>query len=176
MVRILRPEKLTTKIFLDSGDPAETKKSKEILGFLDGQTTNPTLIPKNPKIQERIAKKDYLSRDEIYEEYKKIARKISSTIPNGSISIEVYADQTTTEEDMLAQARKMFSWIPGAHIKFPILPEGLKAAKRAVEEGIRVNMTLCFTQEQAAAVYEATMETKEKVYVSPFVGRLDDIG
>src|SRR5262249_18862420 len=54
--------------------------------------------------------------------------------------------------------------------------EGLKAAESAVQRGIRVNMTLCFSQQQVAAVYAATRETKVPVYVSPFVGRLDDIG
>lgn len=71
----------------------------------------------------------------------------------------------------------MFSWIPNAHIKFPTIHEGLKAAEQAVRDGIRVNMTLCFQQEQAAAVYAATMGAKKgDVFVSPFVGRLDDRG
>ena len=78
---------------------------------------------------------------------------------------------------MLRQGRKMFGWIPNAQIKFPTSREGLKAAEQAVSEGIRVNMTLCFTQEQAAAVYAATRGAKRGgVYVSPFVGRLDDRG
>jgi transaldolase len=69
----------------------------------------------------------------------------------------------------------MFSWIPNAHIKFPTFPEGLKAAQKAISLGLRVNMTLCFTQAQAAAVYAATRGAqKGDVFVSPFVGRLDD--
>jgi len=71
----------------------------------------------------------------------------------------------------------MFSWIPNAHIKFPTSKEGLKAAEQAIKEGLRVNMTLCFTQDQAAAVYAATRGARKgQVFVSPFVGRLDDRG
>jgi len=77
---------------------------------------------------------------------------------------------------MLAQGEEMFSWIPNAYIKYPCIHEGLRAARMSVDRGIRVNMTLCFSQAQAAAVYAATMGSKETVYVSPFVGRLDDRG
>ena len=77
---------------------------------------------------------------------------------------------------MLAQGEEMFSWIPNAYIKYPCTHEGLRAAQMSVQESIRVNMTLCFSQEQAAAVYAATKGSKEPVYVSPFVGRLDDRG
>jgi transaldolase len=77
---------------------------------------------------------------------------------------------------MLAQGREMFSWIPNAYVKYPCTHEGLRAAQMSVQESIRVNMTLCFSQEQAAAVYAATMGSKAPVYVSPFVGRLDDLG
>jgi transaldolase len=78
---------------------------------------------------------------------------------------------------MLKQGREMFSWIPNAHVKFPSSVEGLKAAEQAVREGMRINMTLCFSQEQAAAVYAATAGAKMgNVFVSPFIGRLDDRG
>jgi transaldolase len=78
---------------------------------------------------------------------------------------------------MLKQGEEMFSWIPNAHIKFPLAREGLKAAEQAVKAGMRVNMTLCFSQEQAAAVYAATRGAKRgNVFVSPFIGRLDDRG
>jgi transaldolase len=71
----------------------------------------------------------------------------------------------------------MFSWIPNGHVKFPSALEGLKAAEKAVKERMRVNMTLCFTQQQAAAVYAATQGAKcGDVFVSPFIGRLDDRG
>ena len=75
---------------------------------------------------------------------------------------------------MFKQGKEMFSWIPNAHIKFPTTAAGLEAAERAIKEGMRVNMTLCFTQEQAAGVYAATKGAKKgDVFVSPFVGRLD---
>ena len=71
----------------------------------------------------------------------------------------------------------MFTWIPNAHIKFPTTAEGLRAASGATKEGMRVNMTLCFTQAQAAAVYAATRGARRgDVFVSPFIGRLDDKG
>jgi transaldolase len=82
----------------------------------------------------------------------------------------------TPAEQMFAQAQDMFTWIPNAYIKYPGTHEGLRAAHRSVEQGMRVNITLCFSQEQAAAVYAATKGTKEPAYVSPFVGRLDDRG
>jgi transaldolase len=77
---------------------------------------------------------------------------------------------------MLAQGEEMFSWIPNAYIKYPCTREGLRAAEISVRKKNRVNMTLCFSQEQAAAVYAATRGSGEPVYVSPFVGRLDDHG
>jgi len=71
----------------------------------------------------------------------------------------------------------MNEWIPNAHIKLPITAAGLTVAEKFVKEGIRVNMTLCFSQEQAAAVYAATRGARRgQVFVSPFIGRLDDRG
>lgn len=173
----MRPRDCKTKIFLDSGNPAETKHVVELLGFLDGQTTNPTLVSKHPEAQLRYQKGKKLTQVEISSFYRKIVEEISRFIPQGSISIEVYADQNTTAIEMLSQARDMFSWIPNAQIKFPTNSEGLKAAEQAIKEGVRVNMTLCFSQDQAAAVYSATKGAKRgDVFVSPFIGRLDDIG
>lgn len=173
----MKPNNLKTKIFLDSGDPAETKQALESLGFLDGQTTNPSLVAKNPQAQERLASGQKFSAEEVKDFYKKIAQEVSSLIPQGSVSLEVYADNTTSAEDALTQAREMNTWIPNAHIKFPITPECLKAAQTAIAEGMRLNMTLCFSEAQAAAVYEATTGAKKgDVFVSPFIGRLDDIG
>src|SRR3989344_1836682 len=108
-----------SKIFLDGGDPQETREVVSLLGSLDGQTT----------------------------------------------------------QDMLKHAREMWSWIPNAHIKFPTTKAGLAAAEQSITEGMRVNMTLVFSQEQAAAVHAATRGAKRgEVFVSPFIGRLDDIG
>ena len=171
----MKPANLKTKIFLDGGDPQETREAIRLLGFLDGQTTNPTLIAKNPYAQERLKQDKKFTKEEIFDFYKKVVEEISSLIPEGSVSIEVYADVSTTADGMLRQARKMNAWIKNAHIKFPITKEGLLAANQAITEGMRVNMTLCYTQEQAAAVYAATRGAKKgDVFVSPFVGRLDD--
>lgn len=163
---------ISSKIFLDSGDPKETKEVLSALGFLDGQTTNPSLVAKNPETAGRK-----FSQTEIYEFYKGVVQEISSLIPQGSVSIEVYADATTKAEDMFKQALEFNQWIPNAHIKFPTTTEGLIAAEMCVKEGMRVNMTLVFNQEQAAAVYSATRGAKKgDVFLSPFVGRLDDRG
>lgn len=156
----MRPAKLKTRIFLDGGDPGETGEAIKLLGFLDGQTTNPTLI----------AKTFQNSTGNPLDFYKKVVKEISRLIPNGSVSIEV------VDEDMLKQAVEMNSWIPNAHIKFPTTKQGLPAAEKAIKMGIKVNMTLVFSQEQAAAVYSATKHEGADVFVSPFVGRLDDKG
>jgi len=164
------------KILVDGGDPDETLGVKKLLGFVDGQTTNPSLVAKNPEIQQRIASGDTLSPKEEKEEYRKIVQAISPLVGDAGVSIEVFADLDTSAEEMLAQGKEMFTWIPNAYIKYPCTHEGLRAAEMSVRERMRVNMTLCFSQEQAAAVYAATKGSKEPVYVSPFVGRLDDIG
>jgi transaldolase len=165
-----------TKILVDGGDPEETRRIKTLLGFLDGQTTNPTLVAKNPEVQQRIASGRKLTLQEQNEEYKQIVRKLSPLVGSAGVSIEVFADFDITADQMLAQGEEMFSWIPNAYIKYPCIHEGLRAARMSVDRGLRVNMTLCFSQEQAAAVYAATKGSKETVYVSPFVGRLDDRG
>ena len=165
-----------TKILVDGGDPDETLRVKELIGFVDGQTTNPSLIAKNPEIRQQIASGHSLSAQEEKEEYRKIVQTISPLVGDAGVSIEVFADFDTTAEDMLAQGEEMFSWVPNAYIKYPCTREGLRAAQMSVPKSLRINMTLCFSQEQAAAVYAATKGSKEPVYVSPFVGRLDDHG
>ncbi len=165
-----------TKILVDGGDPEETQRIKQLLGFVDGQTTNPSLIAKNPHIRQEVASGHRFSGAEETSEYKRIVQAISPLVGEAGVSIEVYADQQTTAEQMLAQGREMFAWIPNAYIKYPCTAEGLRAAQMSVKEGMRVNLTLCFSQPQAAAVYAATRGTQAPAYVSPFVGRLDDIG
>ena len=165
-----------TKLLVDGGDPKETLRIKKLIGFVDGQTTNPSLIAKNPEIQRLLASGRRLSLQEEKDEYKKIVQTISLLVGDAGVSIEVFANLDTTAEEMLVQGREMFSWIANAYVKYPCTHEGLRAAQVSVQEGIRVNMTLCFSQEQAAAVYAATMGSKAPVYVSPFVGRLDDRG
>lgn len=173
----MRPQTLKTRIFLDSGDPAEARTAIALLGFLDGQTTNPSLIAKNPEALARKAAGNPFGPQEIWEFYRGVVDEISSLMPKGSVSIEVYADAATTAQRMMEQAEECRAWIPNAHIKLPSSRQGLEAARLATAKGIPVNMTLCFTQAQAAAVYAATLGAKRgQVFVSPFVGRLDDRG
>ena len=167
---------LHTRVLLDGGDPDETLRIRDLLGFLDGQTTNPTFVAKNPEVQRQIASGHKLSLEEQQQEYKDIVQRISPLVGSAGVSIEVFADFGTTAEAMVRQGQEMFAWIPNAYIKYPCIPEGLRAAKLSVERNMRVNMTLCFSQSQAAAVYAATKGSKDPVYVSPFVGRLDDRG
>ena len=172
----MKPPYLTSNIFLDSGNPSDTRKALELLGFLDGQTTNPSLVAKNPHILE-LKEQGLLTEETMWPQYKKVAEEIRNSIPHGSISVEVYADSETSHDDMIAKGREIASWFPGIFVKLPITHEGLLAARGLVAEGINVNMTLCFTQEQAAAVHVATIGAKHgQVYVSPFIGRLDDQG
>jgi len=190
----MRPSDLKTKIFLDSGDPNETREIIKLLGFLDGQTTNPTLISKNPDAKKRLEKEEKLTNEEVFSFYESVVKKISNLIPEGSVSVEVYADKTTSFEQMFKQGKEMFSWIPNAHVKYPTTKAGLLAAEQSIREGMKINMTLCFSQEQAAAVYSATLRLADarsgqtysskhyslpsfrNVFVSPFIGRLDDRG
>ena len=170
-------QNLKTKIFLDGGDPEETKLLLKKLGFLDGQTTNPTLISKNPNVRKRLEAGQKFTPEEIMGFYKQVVLEISKLIPDGSISIEVYSDENTSATEMMDQAKRMYEWIPNARIKFPTTNQGLIAAQELVKRGIRVNMTLVFSQEQAAAIYSATRGAiKGQVFVSPFIGRLDDKG
>ena len=165
-----------TKILVDGGDPDETVRIKQLIGFVDGQTTNPSLIAKNPEIRQQIASGHSLSAQEEKDEYKKIVQAISPLVGDAGVSIEVFANIDTTAEDMLAQGEEMFSWISNAYVKYPCTHEGLRAAEMSVQRHLRVNMTLCFSQDQAAAVYATTRGSYEPVYVSPFIGRLDDHG
>jgi len=171
-----KPNGITTKIFLDGGDPTETKEIIELLGFLDGQTTNPSLVAKHPSFQACKEGDTPCTNDDLWKAYREIVTAISPLVPE-SVSIEVYADDDTTADDMIEKGLELNTWIPNAHIKLPITTAGLTAAEVLVGKGLRVNMTLCFTQSQAAAVYAATKGANPGgVYLSPFVGRLDDRG
>lgn len=171
----MKPTTLQTKIFLDSGDASETKRALGVLGFLDGQTTNPSLIVQNPRIQNSIHIGEQFSLVQALGVYKEIVQEIAGYIPNGSISIEVPVEVTDTSHQLIELGRVMSTWIPNAHIKYPIIPKAMEAANIVSAEGMRVNMTLCFTQAQAAAVHMATIGAqKGDVFVSPFLGRLHD--
>ncbi len=135
------------KFFLDTANLDEIREAVS-LGVLDGVTTNPSLIAKeNAKFEPRII--------EICE------------LVQGPVSAEVTSTET---EEMCRQGRelaKLHKWVV---VKVPITNAGLKAAKRLASEGVKVNCTLCFSPAQALLVAKAGA-----TYVSPFLGRLDDI-
>lgn len=163
------------KIFLDSGNPDDTKKAKSLLGFLDGQTTNPSLVLKHPDAQKYVAEGKKFTSEELLAFYKQIISELDAQL-SGPISVETYADWETTSDMMLEQARDMRTWGKNIYIKFPSIPEGIKAANTFVKEGGNVNMTLVFDQIQAAAVYATTLPAMKTSFISPFVGRWDDRG
>jgi len=154
--------KLNTKILVDGGDPDETLRVKKLLGFVDGQTTNPSLIAKNPQVRQLVAAGHKLTEKEENEEYRRIVQQISPLVGDAGVSIEVFADLDTTADQMFNQGQEMFTWATNAYIKYPCTSEGLKAAHRSVAAGLRVNMTLCFSQAQAAAVYAATRGARHR--------------
>jgi len=163
------------KIFLDSGNPDETAKAKSLLGFLDGQTTNPSLVIKHPEAQKYIKDGKKMTKDELLNFYKQIISDLDKQLA-GPISVETYADWETKAEEMLEQAHDMKTWGKNIYVKFPTIPEGVKAANEFVKTKGSVNMTLVFDQQQAAAVYTGTMATFKPAFISPFVGRWDDRG
>src|SRR5206468_9537394 len=101
-----------TKILVDGGDPDETLRVRNLLGFVDGQTTNPTFVAKNPDVQRLITSGRKLSWEEQKAEYKKIVQRISPLVGSAGVSIEVFADFDTRAEQMLTQGEEMFAWIP----------------------------------------------------------------
>jgi transaldolase len=175
-------QQLMSKIFIDGGDAEETRAADKLLrslrpewqGGIDGQTTNPTLVAKNPEIQKHLASGKKLTPTEALAEYRKIVEAIAEVTP-GPVSIQVIADQRTPADEMLRQARVYKAWIPNGVVKFPCTTEGLAAAEIFCQE-FPVNITLNFSQSQAAAVYQATRQARYQVFISPFVGRLDDLG
>jgi transaldolase len=135
------------KFFLDTANVKEIREGQD-MGVLDGITTNPSLVAKEGK------------------PFKEAILEICGIV-NGPVSVEVTA---TDLSGMLEQGRNYAKWHRNVVVKFPTTPEGVKACKTVSQEGIRVNMTLCFSATQALIVAKAGA-----TYVSPFVGRLDDI-
>lgn len=136
------------KFFLDTANLDELRKAAE-LGLADGVTTNPTLIAKegNP-IEDQI-------------------RRICEIV-NGDVSAEVVSTRT---DDMLREARQLAKIHPNVVVKVPLTRDGIRACSILSKEGIRLNVTLCFSAAQAM------LAAKAGAYiVSPFIGRIDDIG
>ena len=135
------------KFFVDTANIAEIREAAS-LGVLDGVTTNPSLVAKEGK------------------PFKQTIIEICE-IANGPVSTEVIA---TDAAGMCKEAQEYASWHKHVVVKVPTTREGLKAAKCLTDQGIKTNVTLCFSASQAILVAKAGA-----TYVSPFVGRLDDI-
>lgn len=136
------------KIFIDTANIEEIKTANE-WGVIDGVTTNPSLVAKEGK------------------DFKSIINQILSIV-DGPISVEVIS---TDAEGMVKEALDMSKWSKNIVIKIPMIPEGLKAVKMLNEKGVKTNVTLVFSVNQAILAAKAGA-----TYVSPFIGRLDDIG
>lgn len=135
------------KIFIDTASVEEIKEAVA-LGIIDGVTTNPTLIAK-----ENRPAKDLL-------------KEICSLVP-GPVSAEVISLEA---EGMVKEARELSKIAKNIVIKIPLIKEGLKAVRILSGEGVKTNVTLCFSASQALLVAKAGAD-----YISPFIGRLDDI-
>ena len=135
------------KIFLDTANVDEIREAMS-WGVLDGVTTNPSLVAKEGR------------------DFKSLLLEICAIV-NGPVSAEVVA---TTFEEMVSEGRSLARIHEHIVVKVPLIVEGLKAVKALSSEGIRVNVTLCFSASQALLAAKAGA-----TYISPFVGRLDDI-
>jgi transaldolase len=135
------------KFFIDTANIEEITKAKE-LGMLDGVTTNPTLVSKEGRDFEELIKE-------------------ICTIADGPVNAEVVS---TDSEGMINEARGLARLADNIVVKIPLIKEGLKAVRTLTEDGIRTNVTLCFSAIQALMAAKAGA-----AYISPFVGRLDDI-
>ncbi|MBA4357520.1 MAG: fructose-6-phosphate aldolase [Desulfovibrio sp.] len=136
------------KIFLDSANIEQIRQAKA-LGAIEGVTTNPSLLAREKG------------------DWKKIVRQICKEI-DGPVSVEVIATESTA---MLAEARDLVKIAPNIVIKVPITIEGLKTIKELHQRGVETNATLIFSANQALLAAKAGA-----TFVSPFIGRLDDVG
>ena len=137
------------KFFLDSANLDEIREAAE-LGLIDGVTTNPSLIAKEGGV-----------------DFKRHIAAVCELVA-GDVSAEVTSLDT---EGMLREGREYARIAPNVIIKCPLTRDGLKATRQLTSEGVRVNVTLCFSAAQAILAAKAGA-----AYVSPFVGRLDDVG
>jgi len=135
------------QFFIDTADIGEIKKALS-MGLCDGVTTNPSLVAKTGR------------------KFSEVLKEITEIVP-GPVSAEVTA---TDAAGMLEEARRYAKVADNVVVKVPLLTEGLRAVRELTGEGIRTNVTLCFSPVQALLAAKAGA-----TYVSPFVGRLDDI-
>jgi len=135
------------KIFIDSGETGEIREAHE-MGLVDGVTTNPSLASKSGK------------------PFKQLIMEITEII-DGPISAEVVS---TTAPEIVKEGENLATWHRNIVVKVPLIADGLKAVKVLSGKGIKTNVTLCFSAAQALLAAKAGA-----TYISPFVGRLDDI-
>ena len=136
------------KFFLDTANLDEIRQGAA-LGILDGVTTNPTLAAKEKR------------------PFRELVVEICEVVKGGVVNAEVVS---TDAEGILREGRELASWHPNIVVKLPTIPAGVRACHTLSKEGIRVNMTLVFSATQALIVAKAGA-----YFVSPFLGRLDDI-
>lgn len=136
------------KIFLDTANVKEIREAHD-LGLLDGVTTNPSLVSKEGR------------------DFHEVLRELASFV-NGPVNAEVIATEC---DGMVAEGRSLSKIHKNIVVKIPLIKEGLKAVRLLSREGIRVNVTLCFSPVQALLAAKSGA-----AYISPFIGRLDDIG
>jgi transaldolase len=139
---------MTVKLFIDTANVAEITEAAS-WGILDGVTTNPSLVAKEGR------------------SYHELVSEIARLVP-GPVSAEVIA---TDADGMEKEGRELASLAENVVVKLPITTDGIKVCARFSEEGIATNLTLCFSPAQALLVAKAGA-----TYVSPFVGRIDDVG
>jgi transaldolase len=135
------------KFFIDTANIDEIKEAAA-MGLLDGVTTNPSLVAKEGR------------------DFKELLNEIVEVV-DGPISAEVVS---TDYDGMMKEAKELAAIHKNIVIKIPLIPEGIKAVKALSAEGIKTNVTLCFSASQALLAAKAGA-----TYISPFVGRLDDI-
>ena len=141
-------EEGTMEFFIDTADIEAIKEANK-LGFVSGVTTNPSLVAKEGK------------------DFHSIIQEIAGIV-DGPVSAEVLSDKA---DDMIEEGRILAALAPRVVVKIPMTPEGMKAVKGLKKLGIRTNVTLVFSANQALLAARAGAS-----YVSPFVGRIDDIG
>jgi len=137
------------RIFLDTANIEHIRHGVR-LGVVTGVTTNPSLVSREGKV-----------------DYRKLVEEICAVVP-GPVSTEVLGQDVKA---MVTEAREIAKWADNVVVKIPAGPEGVEATAVLAKENIKVNFTLCFTLNQAILAAEAGAR-----FISPFVGRLDDIG
>lgn len=135
------------KFFIDTANVAEIKEGTS-MGLVDGVTTNPSLVAKTGK------------------KFRDVLLEICD-VTKGPVSAEVVSE---TCDEMMTEARELSSLRPNIVVKIPLTPEGLKAVRTCSDENIKTNVTLCFSASQALLAAKAGA-----TYISPFVGRIDDV-